>query len=467
MGKRLSIYFSFLTVPVDALMLLLAAVSAYLLRFSSVVVSIRPPVFSLTLGQFFEIALWLLPLWLLIFAISGLYGADPNEKLGTSIFRSLIANAAAIGIVAMYLLFAQQQFDSRFLVAAGWGFATVYIMLGRILLRGLQAVLYRRRIGLTTIAIVGPKKERQAFIDELQTRPSLGYDVCAQGDDFDDAMQKKVLTTSCHELLLISPQDHKDVAQKMIAFANEHHLVMKYTADLFSTYAANSSIAPLAGLPVVELKKSKIEGWGFVIKRVFDIVVSIIFIILTAPIMVVTAIAIVLDTKGPVFFSYKRVGEKGTPFTYTKFRSMVPDAHKLRYDPTFRKKVKDTRGFTADNPMIKYENDPRITRVGKIIRRYSIDELPEFFLVLKGDMSLVGPRPHEPEEVEKYKPAYKRVLWLKPGITGLAQVSGRSDLSFDQEVQLDMLYMEKWSVFLDIILIIKTPFILIKRRKAL
>jgi exopolysaccharide biosynthesis polyprenyl glycosylphosphotransferase len=225
------------------------------------------------------------------------------------------------------------------------------------------------------------------------------------------------------------------------------------------------NITTLGGVPIFEIQKTKLQGWGHIYKRAFDILMSLFFIIITSPIMIATAIAIKLDSRGPVFFSYERIGRYGKPFRYFKFRSMVKDAHTLRFDPEFVKQVDDQRKGT---PLMKFAEDPRITRVGKSIRKYSIDEFPEFFLVLSGKMSLVGPRPHEPEEVSRYKKHHKRVLDIKPGITGLAQISGRSDLNFEEEVTLDTTYIENWSLWTDIQVVAKTPIsILFSKRKSL
>jgi lipopolysaccharide/colanic/teichoic acid biosynthesis glycosyltransferase len=216
-------------------------------------------------------------------------------------------------------------------------------------------------------------------------------------------------------------------------------------------------------MPVVEVKKTRLDGWGKIYKRIFDTSGSIILIILTAPVMLITAIVIKLDSAGPMFFKYQRIGQQGKPFTYFKFRSMIKDAHKFRFDNEFLAKQQNLR---AGSPMIKFKNDPRITRVGRILRRFSIDELPELFLVFIGKMSLVGPRPHEIEEVGNYQRHHKKLLTIKPGITGLAQVSGRSDLDFEQEVKLDTFYIENWSLGLDMQIIFKTPLAVIKRRQT-
>ncbi|MFA6369613.1 MAG: sugar transferase, partial [Patescibacteria group bacterium] len=194
---------------------------------------------------------------------------------------------------------------------------------------------------------------------------------------------------------------------------------------------------------------------------------STLLIALLSPVFLLTALAIKLDSRGPVFFSRRddgtpvtRVGESGRPFRYFKFRSMRDKVDSMRYN-----ELAD-RNIRGDGPMVKIKDDPRVTRVGKFIRRFSIDELPELFLVFAGKMSLVGPRPHLPEEVAKYEHHHKKTLTIKPGITGLAQVSGRSDLLFEEEVKLDVYYIENWSLLLDFSILLKTPAAVLKKREA-
>jgi lipopolysaccharide/colanic/teichoic acid biosynthesis glycosyltransferase len=158
-----------------------------------------------------------------------------------------------------------------------------------------------------------------------------------------------------------------------------------------------------------------------------------------------------------------RVGENNRPFHYFKFRSMVKDAHKLRFDPEFVKKYGNLREGT---PLFKLKDDPRVTPVGRFLRQYSLDEIPEFYLVLFGRMSLVGPRPHLPEEVAQYKSEYRKVLTVKPGVSGMAQISGRADLDFDEEVRLDIHYIEHWSPWLDLYILFKTPLVVLFRKGA-
>ena len=223
----------------------------------------------------------------------------------------------------------------------------------------------------------------------------------------------------------------------------------------------------MAGVPIVEVKKTPLEGWGRIGKRIFDVIGSLLILIILSPVLIIVMLLILIDSHGPIFFSkldddspLYRVGEGGRLFRYLKFRSMKPKTDSLRYTELADMNLR------SDGPMVKIKDDPRVTRIGRFIRRFSIDELPELFLVLKGDMSLVGPRPHLPEEVAKYEHHHKKVLTIKPGMTGMAQTSGRSDLTFEEEVKLDTYYIENWSLLLDMAILLKTPLAVFKSRKT-
>ncbi len=465
--KRFQLFLMVLQVPVDFFLLLCGAISAFFLRFTPWAVGLRPVAFDLTLFEYIQRASGFALLSLLFFALLGLYHPNPNKKLAADIVRVFLALSSCLAVVALYIMFTQQLFDSRFLVAASWIFGIVYVSIGRICMWSIRRMCFRMGIGQRKVVIIGSDPVAKELQHVLSSQPELGYALTYTFEKFDAKTKSILEKNTVDEIIFSYPRAHEKEALQALQFADANHIIFKYSADLFATLSANTAMYPIGSVPIVELKRTRLDGWGAILKRIFDIVASLIFIVLFSPLMLFTAVAIKFTSKGPVFFTYKRIGKFGKPFTYFKFRSMYDGAHTKRYDPEFRKDVKDLRGWNEKNPIVKYENDPRITPVGRFIRRYSIDELPEFFLVLRGSMSLVGPRPHEKEEVEKYEDAHKKVLFLKPGITGMAQVSGRSDLEFDEEVKLDVLYIEKWSLLLDIIILFKTPLVLLKKRKAL
>ncbi|MFX1821901.1 sugar transferase [Pseudarthrobacter sp. CC4] len=204
----------------------------------------------------------------------------------------------------------------------------------------------------------------------------------------------------------------------------------------------------VAGLPLIHVTTPTLEGGQRVVKRLFDVTVSGLLIVLSAPVMLFVAALIKLDDKGPIFFKQERVGIEGIPFRMYKFRSMVTDAEQ---------RLKDLRHRTDGNGVLfKMKNDPRVTRVGQFLRKFSLDELPQLFNIFSGSMSLVGPRPPLPSEVEEYEHDVRRRLLVKPGLTGLWQVSGRSDLSWQDSVRLDLYYVENWSLAGDLLILIKT-----------
>jgi len=207
---------------------------------------------------------------------------------------------------------------------------------------------------------------------------------------------------------------------------------------------------PISGMPLIEIEPPKFTGGKYIIKQVFDIALAITALIVAAPIMLITAIAVKTDG-GPIFFLQERHGKDGKIFKMIKFRSMKVGSEKL-HEQLKKQKQKQ---LTNSN-MFKDPEDPRITKVGKFIRKYSIDELPQIFNVLKGDMSMVGPRPPLPSEVKEYEMHVHRRLYVKPGITGIWQVSGRSALSWEETVRLDLSYVENWSLVLDLLIISKT-----------
>jgi exopolysaccharide biosynthesis polyprenyl glycosylphosphotransferase len=208
-------------------------------------------------------------------------------------------------------------------------------------------------------------------------------------------------------------------------------------------------IRPVAGLPLLHVEKPEFSGARRVVKGLFDRTVAITTIVLLSPLMLATAIAVRLTSHGPALFRQTRVGVRGERFTMYKFRSMHTDAEA-------RLAAVSELNENADGLLFKIRDDPRVTRVGKILRRYSLDELPQLFNVLKGDMSLVGPRPPLPSEVEMYADDVRRRLLVKPGVTGLWQVSGRSDLTWEESVRLDLRYVENWSLVYDFTILWQT-----------
>ncbi len=469
--KKSELFFSVLLIPIDFLMIAAAGLSAYFLRFSELTTEIRPVIFNLPFLEYVQVLMIIALVWLVIFSFAGLYNLRDLGSLKTELKRVVLGCSLGLVAVVIFIFFYRELFSSRFIVLSGWIIAVFYVSIGRIAITWLRRFFYRYGVGIHKVVIVGAGQTADRLVKEFATRRSLGFSIVKRFDNFglEEAkeFEEYLESKEADEIIQADPNLTKSDRLRLFDFADEHHLTFKYAADLLETKVLRVEVDELAGIPVVEVKKTPLDGWGRIAKRIVDIVGSLILIIITSPIMLLTALAIKLDSRGPVFFSrldnddpVYRMGQAGKKFRYLKFRSMLNRMNSMRYN-----ELAD-RNIRADGPIVKIKDDPRITRVGRFIRRFSIDELPELFLVFIGTMSLVGPRPHLPEEVAKYESRHKKVMTIKPGITGLAQVSGRSDLSFEDEVRLDVYYIENWSLVSDIIILLKTPLAVFRSRQA-
>jgi len=469
--KKTESFFSVLLLPVDLLMIILAGVSAYYLRFSSFSASIRPVIFNLPFPEYFRSVLLVAALWIVIFMLAGLYQTRSGRQLAQELQKIFLACSTGLALVAIIIFFQRELFDSRFIVLMGWVFSVFYISLAHVLVRGLERRLFALGVGVHKVILVGNSKTTDRLIAEFSSNKKSGFEVVKRVRDFSLETAQELLEfiadRSVDEIIQSDPNLSKAETLRLYDFANDNHITFKYVADLLEVKVLRTEVTEISGIPIVEVKRTTLEGWGKIFKRLFDIIASFILIVLFSPVILLTMLAIVLDSKGPIFFSRRddgkpvvRVGEGGVTFKYFKFRSMIPDSDSMRY-----KELAD-RNLRSDGPMVKIQNDPRVTRVGQVIRRWSLDELPELFLVFIGRMSLVGPRPHLPEEVAKYEHHHRKSLTIKPGITGMAQISGRSDLLFEEEVKLDVFYIENWSILLDFTILFKTPLAVLKHREA-
>jgi exopolysaccharide biosynthesis polyprenyl glycosylphosphotransferase len=469
--KRSELGFTVMRVPLDFLALIAAGTAAYYLRFHPIFTEMRPVIFNLTLEKYFAFLIPIAILWIGVFAISGLY-VIRLRSIMNEITRIVIACSASMTVVFAISFFSRVLFESRFIALAAWILAFVFVGLMRLAIRGLQRSLLYWGVGVHRVVIIGKSSASQVLQDLFEREHGMGFRVVKTVASFSKTTEEKIRklkrADKIDEIILADPKATKAETLELLQFSETEHLDFRYCADLFASAIGRSHMHTYAGIPVIEVKKTPLDGWGAIYKRLFDLVFSGILILATLPLQILVALAIIIENPGPVLFSRYpdglkslRVGQGGKTFHYFKFRSMIKDAHKHRFDPAFIKKHGNERG---EGPLFKLKDDPRITKVGSFIRKFSIDEIPEFYLVFLGRMSLVGPRPHLPEEVEQYKPHQRKVMTIKPGITGIAQTSGRQGLDFDDEVRLDTYYIEHWSPWLDLKLLIKTPFVVLLKK---
>jgi exopolysaccharide biosynthesis polyprenyl glycosylphosphotransferase len=258
------------------------------------------------------------------------------------------------------------------------------------------------------------------------------------------------------EVIFAVPRERLSSVEGAFRLCQEQGAGTRVCLDLFEVNGAHAALGEMDGLPMLSFNSAPTDEVALLFKRAFDVLSSSVAILLLSPAFIATAIAVKLDSPGPVFFRQTRVGKNGRPFKMLKFRSMHVDAE----DRLDSLQVLNE----ASGPVFKMRNDPRVTRVGRVIRRTSLDELPQFLNVFSGEMSIVGPRPPVPAEVKKYQRWQRRRLSVKPGITCTWQVSGRSDISFDQWMKLDLEYIDTWSLWQDLRICVRTvPAVLLSR----
>lgn len=464
--KKSELLFSFLLLPVDWLMIVAGSLLVYAIRYSDWFSSLRPPIFIITAGDYAQIVALVAALWLPVFALAGLYTIRANVRLVQEFFRVILGCSTGLVGIVLFIFFRAQLFGSRFLILAGYLASIIFVFLGRIIIRSIQRSLLKKGTGVVRLVVIGSERSAEKVIDYLRHDKAAGFAVVRHFHILDSAawgsLRNIARGRSADMIIQADNSLSREVRATLWQFCREHHLEFAYAADIFESKTSNFEVMTLAGIPIIQIKRTPLDGWGRIVKRVTDIIVAIFTLVIISPLALLMAIAIKLDSRGPVFVKLTRVGEGGKLFTLYKFRSMFVGAHNLKYDPdSHLQELNERKG-----PLFKIKNDPRVTRVGKYIRKLSLDEFGNFINVLKGDMSLVGPRPHEPEEVGRYTPNQKRLLTIKPGVTGLAQISGRSDLDFSEEERLDIFYIENWNFWLDIQILLRTPWVVLTGKNA-
>jgi exopolysaccharide biosynthesis polyprenyl glycosylphosphotransferase len=465
--KRADLLFAFLLVPTDLLAIFLAFASAYLLRAN---VEIPPVTYLWPMADYLEFIAATLPAWVLTFALGGMYEVA-NLRLGSGEWRRIFVSVSAgIALVVFGIFFTRTTFFSRLIILYAYVLAIFFVFLGRSLLRQLQRYLFRFGTGVYRLMIIGAGELTENVIKEIQQHPNLGYRLVHIATKKDLTRVKKLIHEhQVDEILIADSSLTSPQLLSLVELCEEERIGLKQIPNLFEVKAAHVNIGALAGIPLVEFKKTRLEGWVRIVKRIFDVMASFLLLILFAPLLILIAILIKLDSPGPVIYKNRRVGPDGL-FTAYKFRSMyveysTGEEYGGKAAEEFENKLVAEMN-ARQGPIFKIKGDPRRTKIGRILERTSLDELPQLFNVLKGEMSLIGPRPHMPKEVIHYEKAYKKLLHVKPGVTGLAQISGRSDLSTEEEVRLDTYYVENWSPIMDVMILFKTPLALIRRRRT-
>jgi len=401
-------------------------------------------------------------IWLLLLQLFGTYQLRHQRAGAVEYKRAVMASFTMAGLVGIGSYLLKAEFP-RGLYVLLFTIGTVGLVTARFVRRKVMNRVHRRGMFLTPIVVAGGSGHVDAIAKVLRRETWLGYRVVgavtadkvrttpgglpvlgAIGDTVDVIEKHDVATVIFAEGSFSSPADFRRMAWEL----EEQDIHMIVVPALTDVSAQRLDVRPVAGLPLVDVDRPQAIEAARWIKRTWDIIGSAVLLLLAAPVMGLVALAIKLEDKGPVIFRQTRVGLKGESFECLKFRSMATDA-----EARLAALMAENEGA---GPLFKMTHDPRITRTGRFIRRFSLDELPQLWNALRGDMSLVGPRPALPTEVAQYDPDTRRRLDVRPGLTGLWQVSGRSNLSWDDTVRLDLYYVDNWSLVQDLMILART-----------
>jgi exopolysaccharide biosynthesis polyprenyl glycosylphosphotransferase len=418
------------------------------------------------LGNFVVLAAVLLA-WHLIFSICGFYQSKRLSAVTSIVVDALKATAlAAVTLMVMARFFRITMITFSF-VLVFWLMSSSLIVTARVAVRYLLGKIRLHGRNLRNVLILGSNARAVEFARRIESKPELGYRVlgfvdddwpgqevfvksqylrCCNFEGFSEFLRRNVIDEVAIYLPLRSCYEH---ISQLAALCEQHGIMVRFASDMFNLKIARSRAADLDGDAHITVYSGSLDGWPILMKRGLDLIVSFTLLFLLVPLFVVVALLIKIESNGSAFYRQERIGLNKRRFLIYKFRTMVPNADKMLADL-------ETLNEVA-GPVFKIKNDPRLTRIGGFLRRTSIDELPQLLNVLKGDMSLVGPRPLPVRDYEGFNEDWQRRRFsIRPGITCLWQVNGRSSVSFERWMQLDLQYLDEWSFWLDLKILART-----------
>jgi len=470
MRNNASLVYNSCLVIGDFLALVAAFIVAYLLRVKYQV-GIDPRDIGPSNGRaFLGVFIGLAPFWILIFSLLGLYNSSIYEKRFKEFGRLFIGSFIGLLFVIFWNFVASEPiFPARLVPIYGFAFAFVFLIVFRNVARLVRVWLFRYGIGLTRVLIVGNTTMSREMVEWLTTRGS-GYRVVgvignqrALGTHTDVPLYssfKQFLASDDREVHgILQTELYADEARnaEILTYAQENHLSFRFVPGNNELFVGNIEVELFrSSIPVITIHQTALFGWGRVLKRITDLLVGGLVCICASPLLLVLAISIKLsDPHAPVLYTPKRLGRYGKQVAILKFRSMKQAYTDMSPEEGFIKMGRPDLIKEYRQNGDQLENDPRVSRIGKFMRRTSLDELPQLWNVVRGDISLVGPRPLDPFEMEQYAKK-NHILAVKTGLTGLAQVSGRRNISFEERRKLDLFYVQNWSLWLDLTIILKT-----------
>jgi len=407
-------------------------------------------------------------LWILCANAFKVYGSQRFMSMRRELRQIIKAHFTAFAIcITVLILYDPKFINNRFIFYYESIILALTLGIHIAVRLALEAI---RKSGRNTryILLLGSGSAAKKFLEKVKKNPQLGYKVIGylspekNSIDInylgDYSMLESVLKLNIVDIVVVTASISDDKVKEaldLLSLTGKNTVIM---LDEMASKVARSRPVDFDGLPMVAYDSHPRRPWQEIGKRFLDISITAVGLVLISPLLLVIALAVKLTSKGPVIFSQERVGLNGRVFKMYKFRSMVQNAEEL--------KEKLAHLNEMSGPVFKIKDDPRVTPVGKFIRKTSLDELPQLWNVLKGDMSLVGPRPPLPKEVNMYDPKYRKRLAVKPGITCIWQISGRNDVDFEQWMEMDANYIDSWSLWLDMKILAKTVPVVLMRKGA-
>lgn len=469
MPTRLARIYSLALLFSDFFVLLLAFVLAYILR---VQVDSRPLVADIKAIPFFQTSLLLIPMWLLVFSFLGLYSSRVYSKRLAEWGRLMIGSLIGILIVIGYSFVTDAPiFPARLVAVYALVGSFILLIFGREVARTIRTALFRYGRGVSRVLIIGNTAATRDIAEQLSDTKLSGYHISAiagpksvlptrfNGTRFANVEHALANLKHMHITTIIQTDlyDSGERNQQILGAAQELHINYSFIPGEPEFYSGKNSIDVFLGYPIISVNQTPLTGWGIIAKRLFDVVMTTLILIVLSPLFLVVILFQKIFNPGAIFYTQDRLTRYSTRFGLIKFRSM-------RHLPGYDKKDAAEEFIAMGRPDLateyrkfrKVKHDPRVTAFGRFLRASSIDELPQLFNVMQGHLSLVGPRPILPQELDLYKGKSALLHSVKSGVTGLWQVSGRSELPFAKRVELELYYAQNWSFWLDVRILLKT-----------
>jgi exopolysaccharide biosynthesis polyprenyl glycosylphosphotransferase len=468
MKNNASLLYGFFLVVGDFLALVAAFAGAYILR---VTLDPRPLIAHVTAVEYIRIFLILLPFWLIIFGLLGLYNKNVYENRFSEFARLLVGSFIGILFVIGYAFISNKPiFPARLVPVYALIISFLFVLLFRTLARAIRRSLFGFGIGINNVLIIGDTEITKELVHAMANTKITGYRVIGivggvrhplhiaykkhTYASFAEAITK-LNGMVIHSIIQTELYPEKPRNSEILTYAQENHIAYRFAPGNSDLFVGNLDVDLFHSVPLIAVHQTALVGWGRIAKRLFDLIFGTVALIVALPFMLIIAILIKILDPGPVFFRQPRLTRFNTLVKIYKFRTHKVGLSGLSDEEAFKKlgkpewlKIYRENGF-------QLENDPRISRIGRFLRRTSLDELPQLFNVVKGDISLVGPRALVAEELDQYDKK-SLILSVKSGLTGLAQISGVRYMSFEERRKLDLYYVQNWSFWNDIVIMAKT-----------